>query len=166
MKFIKLIVISIVALLLLVTVMGLFFPATTVVSRAIDIQTSKHNIQQACFRLENWNQWLPVQDSSIQPKMDGKDLLLNETRISILAVTDSTLVTQWQRGTNKLISTFSIIEHDSSLYTLHWQMLETVGWKPWQRFGTMFNDKILGPTMEQGLVNIKSLSETIEKDDR
>jgi len=159
MKFIKLIVISLAVLLALVTVMGLFFPATTVVSRAIDIKSEKSKIKNETFRLENWGNWLPVQDSSFKPVVEKDDLLLNETRISLISITDSTIVTEWKRGTNKLISTFALIGHDKDLYTLHWQMVETVGWKPWQRFGTMFNDKILGPTMEKGLMNIKERCE-------
>lgn len=156
MRFIKLGFISVIILFIIALLMGLLLPSKVVVSRATDISGSADSIKPYIANLNNWYQWLPFQDTALQVKTENGILLLGKTKVQALANNDTSFVTKWSSGTNNMIATFTIISHNSNLHTLHWQMVENVGWLPWQRLGTMMNDKILGPSMEQGLTNIKN----------
>jgi hypothetical protein len=42
---------------------------------------------------------------------------------------------------------------------VQWQFEQKVKWYPWERLGSMMNDKILGTMMEKNLNNLKALVE-------
>jgi hypothetical protein len=59
-----------------------------------------------------------------------------------------------------IISGFKIIRHqqgDSA--TLQWYMDFELRWYPWEKFRSLFYENIYGLQMEQGLLNLKELSE-------
>ena len=58
MKYIKLIIISVVFLSALVTGISLLFPSKVIASRAIEVNTSADKIAYFTSDLSHWNQWM------------------------------------------------------------------------------------------------------------
>jgi thiamine kinase-like enzyme len=46
------------------------------------------------------------------------------------------------------------------LTVVQWQFEQKLKWYPWERLGSMMNDKILGTMMENNLNRLKTLAET------
>ncbi len=160
MRAFKLALISAVILFIIGTLMGLLLPSQVIVSRATDIAAPREAISSQVMQLSNWKSWIAGADTSGEVKMlDAKALQLARTIVTVYEATDTSLVTQWKSKSSLMIGSFNIISHSRNLHTLHWQMVQHVGWLPWERLGTMMNDKILGPSMEQGLDNIKKKAE-------
>jgi hypothetical protein len=42
---------------------------------------------------------------------------------------------------------------------VQWQFEQKIKWYPWEKFGSMMNDKILGTMMEKNLGNLRKLIE-------
>ncbi len=162
MKLIKLGLISLIVLGIIVTLMGLLFPSTVLVSRAVDIKAPIDSIQ---FRVGNMNQWklwiAGMNDSSVKIISDT-DAQLGNTKVQIGLVTDSTVVSTWTSPNGQQqISTIRIIGNDTQDYVVvQWQFVQQLGWYPWDRFGSMMNDKIMGTMMEQ---NLQSLKKNLEQ---
>ena len=58
------------------------------------------------------------------------------------------------------LSTIRIIGNNTQDYAVvQWQFVQQIGWYPWDRFGSMMNDKIMGTMMEQ---NLQSLKKSLE----
>jgi hypothetical protein len=43
--------------------------------------------------------------------------------------------------------------------TVQWFFEQKINWYPWERFGAMANDKIIGPVMEQSFDKLKKVLE-------
>ena len=40
--------------------------------------------------------------------------------------------------------------------TVQWQFEQTLGWLPWDRLGSMLNEKIMGPQLEANLQQLRN----------
>ncbi len=162
MRAVKLGLISITVLFIIGVLMGLLLPSRVIVSRAVDINGSRDQLKQKIFNLHQWKTWLPQADStSADVKvLNNKNIELGKTTVTIYSTTDTSIITQWKSKSSLMLGTFNIISQPNHIQTLHWQMVQNVGWLPWERLGTMMNDKILGPSMESGLNNIKEQVES------
>lgn len=161
MKLIKLGLISLLVLGIIITLMGLLFPSTVLVSRAVDIKAPIDSIQDRVSSMNQWAVWIAgMNDSSVKIISDS-DAQLDKTRVQITQVTDSTVVSSWtsQNGQQQW-STIRIIGNSTQDYVVvQWQFVQQLGWYPWDRFGSMMNDKIMGTMMEQ---NLQSLKKSLE----
>ncbi len=161
MKLIKLGLISLLVLGIIITLMGLLFPSTVLVSRAVDIKAPIDSIQDRVSSMNQWAVWIAgMNDPSVKIISDS-DALLDKTRVQITQVTDSTVVSSWtsQNGQQQW-STIRIIGNSTQDYVVvQWQFVQQLGWYPWDRFGSMMNDKIMGTMMEQ---NLQSLKKSLE----
>jgi len=162
MKLIKLGFISLIVLGIIITLMGLLFPSTVLVSRAVDIKAPIDSIQNRVSNMHQWPLWIAgMKDSSVKIISDTAAQLGN-TKVQIDQITDSTVVSIWtsQNGQQQ-VSTIRIIGNDSQDYVVvQWQFVQQLGWYPWDRFGSMMNDKIMGTMMEQ---NLQSLKKNLEQ---
>jgi hypothetical protein len=162
MKLVKLGLISLIVLGIIITLMGLLFPSTVLVSRAVDIKAPLDSIQNRVSTMNQWTLWIAgMKDSSVKIISDT-DAQLDKTKVQINQVTDSTVVSTWtsQNGQQQ-ISTIRIIGNGTQDYVVvQWQFVQQLGWYPWDRFGSMMNDKIMGTMMEQ---NLQSLKKSLEQ---
>ncbi|MEB3088255.1 hypothetical protein VJJ19_07440, partial [Parvimonas sp. D4] len=58
------------------------------------------------------------------------------------------------------ISTMRVIYQPQQGVTIvQWQFEQSIGWLPWEKLGSIMNDKILGPMMEKNLDQLRRLIE-------
>lgn len=167
MKLIKLAVISVVILFLLATGMGLLFPGTVVVSRAVDITANKDSLLPYVQNLYGWQKWIVGMNTANTTLQSAYTGTLGKTQVHITeSPANKYVVTSvwnnqeqgWQQN-----GTLSLIQQDTAQATtvVHWQFVQQLHWYPWERFGSMLNDKILGTMMEQNLHNLKKMVEQL-----
>lgn len=161
MRFIKLGLISIIALFLLATSIGLLFPSTVLVSRAIDIKSYKVPVFELVSDLRNWKDWVDGMNNSSVKIIDSSTAILGNSKVRITALTDSTIVSEWEsENASKQISTIRLIANENQKMTVvQWQFVQQVKWYPWERFSSMMNDRIIGTLLEKNLLQLKKIAE-------
>jgi carbon monoxide dehydrogenase subunit G len=161
MKLIRLALISIVMLFVLASVMGMLLPANVLVSRAVNLNVPKDSIMPYIKDIEQWRAWIEgMQDPSVKI-YSSTDADLGGTRVKITGISDTTVVSSWTgKGGNMQTSTLRLIAAPQQKLTIvQWQFEQKLKWYPWERFGSIMNDKILGTMMEKNLNNLKTLTE-------
>ena len=83
------------------------------------------------------------------------------TAVDITDITDSTIISSWTGSSgSKQLSTMRVIGDSLQKVTVvQWQFEQKLKWYPWEKLGSMMNDKILGTMMEKNLNNLKQLLE-------
>lgn len=166
MRFLKLILFSVVFLFLLLTAMGLLFPSNVLVSRAIDMQASAETAQAHVGTLTAWNGWLEGMDKAVFNDKKNNIAQIGNHTVELLSNKNGEVIAKWiGKDGSEMLSTMRIIQHESSpnTTTIQWQFEEEIGWLPWERFGSMMHDKILGAMLEKNLANLKSYIEQSNK---
>jgi len=152
-QLIKLGLISFIFLFLVITGISLLIPSHIRLSKAINMGGTNESILYYVRNKNTWPQWHPafMQDSTkrnknlvITPRLDN----------------DSEVAYQMQQpGTRPLISGWKVYHHASTdSLTLQWYMDFHLPWYPWQKFGSLLYEGTYGRMMEQGLNNLKKLS--------
>ena len=161
MRVIKLGLISLLVLMMIATAIGFLFPSTVVVSRAVDIKSVKSPVFELVADLNKWNLWVDGMNNSSVKVYNKKSAKLGNTMVSVIAITDSTVVTSWVNDQSpKQESTIRLITDSAQKVTVvQWQFIQQVKWYPWEKFSSMMNDKIIGTMIEKNLQNLKLLAE-------
>ena len=164
MKFIKLVLISIVVFFVLATTLGLLFPSTVVVSRVVDITAPKDSIFLLIKDINGWKKWMDGLNDTTVNMQNPLKAKLGKTLVTIHPSKqgDTTINAEWissNNGTqNSLIEIFQ--QPNQNTTAVHWQFVQHIGWLPWERFASMMSDKIMGTMMEKNLNNLKQLAES------
>jgi len=159
MKFIKLLIISIVVLFLLLIAFSSLLPSTVRISRAIDIADSSNLVLAKIKDMNQWQLW-----NEYVKKLPGKAVTKDSIHAKDLSITitgtDSiTVRTSWRQQNGKTFpGVFNLVPHNS-VTTVQWYFEFTIKWYPWEKFGSIIYDKQLGPQMEQSLLNLNQLLE-------
>ena len=164
MRIIKLAILSFLFLFLLVTIISLFIPGHIRISKATNIVTDDTVVYTHIKDLPEWKQWHPalknIPENEFQTLKDSS-ISIRGTTISIAERKEDEIITQMKTDKGRpIISGFKIIRHqqgDSA--TLQWYMDFKLRWYPWEKFRSLFYENIYGLQMEQGLLNLKELSE-------
>lgn len=165
MRIIKLAILSFIFLFLLVTIISLFIPGHIRISKAKNIATEDQmTYSYYITQLPKWRQWHPalknIPENEFQILKDSS-VSIRGTTIRIAERKKDELVTEMQTDNGRpILSGFKIIRHqqgDSA--TLQWYMDFKMRWYPWEKFRSLFYENIYGVQMEQGLSNLKELSE-------
>lgn len=161
MKLIRFALISVVAMFAIASFIGLLLPTNVLVSRAVNINAHKDSIISYVKDIEQWKWWMEGMNSSSIKIFSATSADLNGTAVKITQVTDSTVISTWTSKKGSLqTATFHLISNASQNITVvQWQFEEKLKWYPWERLGSMMNDKILGPMMENNLNKLKKLVE-------
>ncbi len=162
MKLIKLGLISVVVLFLITTLMSALMPSTVLVSRAININASLDSIRNLVEDIPHWKLWIEGMDKPEVKIFSTETADLGGTQVAITQKTDSTIVSTWiTRNGNEQTSTLRMISEPSHKVTIvQWQFVQKVKWYPWEKFGSMMNDKVIGTMMEKNLNTLKVLAES------
>lgn len=161
MKLIRFIVISIVVIFAIASFIGLLLPSTVLVSRAVNVSAPKDSIIRYVNDIRQWKEWMEgFRDPSVIIQ-SASFAEMNGTKVSITGLSDSTVRTVWTtRKGNFQIATMQLIgSPGQNITVVQWQFEEKLNWYPWERLGSMMNDKIIGPMMETNLNNLKRLAE-------
>ncbi|MES2004971.1 MAG: SRPBCC family protein [Bacteroidota bacterium] len=161
MKLIRLAVFSVLSLFVIASLIGILLPAHVLVSRAVDISAPKDSVVGYLKDIEQWKSWMDgMQQASVQIQ-SAKQANLAGTEVTITNISDSTVISSWvSRNGGVQTSTVRMINDTIHKQTIvQWQFEQQLKWYPWERLGSMMNDKILGTMMEKNLNNLKSLVE-------
>lgn len=136
MRILKLFLISLLFFLLLLTAVGLLFPAHVQVSRATDLPGQRRSVLMGLMQTDRFQSCLT--DSA-------------NTRIPFTVATDSSLV--WQQGKDtRVVWTFHGREGQVTLQAV---VQTRLGWLPWQRFRSLLMEPRYGPWLETRLERFK-----------
>ncbi len=161
MRLIKLALISIAGLFVLATLMTSLLPSEVIVSRAINVETPADSVLVRIRDLRQWKNWIDgMNDTSVniisatQARLGGTDVTI--TRVSATAVQST-----WRTRNGHLqVSTMNLIFSPAQHITVvQWQFQQRLSWYPWEKLGSIMNDKIIGPMMEKNLGNLKKTAE-------
>ena len=163
MRYIRLLVFSIVTLGVIITLISLFFPSDIHISRAVDITMGKEKVKALIAEPANWKQWFPGSDSATYYMEDGivKGITNKDnSRFVIAAVSDSTVIVEHTgaKGGSSMMGWRIISSGSQAGFTLQWYMDFNLSWYPWEKFSGLILDKVYGPDMERGLDNLKRLA--------
>lgn len=164
MRIIKLAILSFILIFLLITLISLFIPGSIRISKATNIAADDKIIYTYIDELPDWKQWHPA----LKNVPENEFAVLNDSSIRVQGTTvrvverkNEELITEMVTDNGRpIISVLKVIRHqegDSS--TLQWFMDFKLRWYPWEKFKSLFFENIYGFQMEQGLENLKSLSE-------
>ncbi len=167
MRFVKLALISLLVLFLLSTTMGLLFPSKVVVSRSVLIRQSPDSVMAVIGDMTRWRLWMDgVNETGLTVTAgDGKSApsaaSIGTTHIRLVSRDSLQLKTVWEGPSGRSQSSGIAVVPDSShtITAVHWYFEQELKWYPWERLGSLMNDKIMGPTMEKSLENLKKLTE-------
>jgi len=161
MKLLKLGLISLVLLFLLATIMGSLLPSKVLVSRAVNIHAPGDTVRSKIEDIRQWTEWMEGMNDSSVNIQSSVSAQIGKSQVTIAEKNDSAIVSTWVTTKGKpQISTMRIIEQPQQSVTIvQWQFEQSIGWLPWERLGSIMNDKIMGPMMENNLERLRQLIE-------
>lgn len=167
MRFIKLAVFSAVVLFFIITAIGLLLPSTVKVSRTISINASHDTTYHYINDVKYWKLWMQGAEENTITFLSsrtagiGTVAKIGTNQVSIEKSIPTFVETKW-KGESGSVQTggFNIIaDSTNQSTTVNWYFEQHLSWYPWERLASITNEKILGPTMEQSLDNLKQLLE-------
>jgi hypothetical protein len=161
MKLARLAVISLLLLFVLASFLGALLPSTVLVSRAVNVNSPKDSLMPYIKDIYQWRYWIEgMQDTSVRIYSSSR-ANLGRTAVNITEISDSTVISIWTgRSGNPQKSTVRLIGDNAQKVTVvQWQFEQKLKWYPWEKLGSIMNDKILGTMMEKNLNSLRSLAE-------
>jgi len=153
MRLLRFVFISVLVLLLLLFGIGLLMPSRVVVSRAIDLPVASTKVLPLLQNIQQWPLWMQGLDSSEVSKVNDSTFQLGKLRVNWITRNDTLLLSEWHPENGIVqISTMQLISIPGGQgCTVQWQFEQAVGWWPWERLGSMMNEKIMGPQLQTNL---------------
>ncbi len=161
MKLIKLALGSIIILFVLASLVGALLPSAVLVSRAININAPADSVSKHINDINRWGSWVEGMNNAAVTIYSPSRARIGTTDVELIRMTDSTVVSQWtgSKGTSQLSTMRLIADSLHGVTVVQWQFEQKVKWYPWEKLGSMMNDKILGTMMEKDLNQLKALLE-------
>ena len=154
MRFIKLAVISFVFLFLLISGISLFIPADIRISKAINIKAEKDSLFALISDTGKWHLWHPAYQRTIINTVE------NKIKITTLIDNDSLIAMQLNLPEKKSFkSSWQVYQLQDDSLTLQWFMDFNLKWYPWHKFSSLLYEERYGIMMQNGLTNLKEISE-------
>jgi hypothetical protein len=154
-RLVKLALISIVLLFVVITAISFLIPSHIRISKAINIHGDKDSILGLIDDTANWKRW--------HPAFIPNDSARNFPSVNIVQKfqNDSEVVMHLQQaGKPEVVNGWKLYEHPQvDSLTLQWYMDFHLKWYPWRKFGALFYENTYGVMMQEGLDNIKQLSD-------
>lgn len=168
MRIIKLLVVSLVILVLVITALSFIIPSNIRISRTVRIQANKEAVMLQLKDPVKWKKWYPGADSvSFLSDSGIVNGFLFHSRpdysLIISDIRDNEVVALIERGNNKekIILTWRVYpENNLENVTLQWYMDFHLKWYPWQKFSALAYDKYYGSQMDAGLLRLRNELET------
>jgi hypothetical protein len=165
MRQIKAIFLSFLLVAVLLCLISLLLPSKSVVSRSIDITGSKHRLQQFVGQANQWRHWnkaiksVDSVGSTLQVDTVNNTLSVENITLRIKKESDSLFtITTSVAKEESMLSNIRIYYGDST-HTLNWKWHFTTKWYPWERFKSIFYDKMFGAVLDSNLTALKKVVE-------
>jgi hypothetical protein len=162
MRWIKLLILSVLIMFLLLTTIAAFLPSQVRISRAIDINQPASKIYPQIAYLKNWENWNLYIQKMDDHHADEDSISGSKLRIRVKGRRANLVSSEWEQLQGKKFTAgFRLIEHSSST-TVQWYFDFRFKWYPWEKFGSIVYDAQIGPVMEKSLGNLKTAIEQIQ----
>jgi len=161
MKYVKLLLISVVVFFLIVTGFSLFIPSHVRISRATNIAPDGDSVLQRICDLDKWKTWHPqLATVALKDAVYANDRVIkataNGTRLSVLKCSGAEVTVQMQKGNQPINNNWILIKHGTTDSLTLQNFIEfDFKWYPWEKFSSLMLEGSYGPVMEQGLANLK-----------
>jgi len=167
MRLFKLVITSLIILFAIITAIGLFFPSTVRVSRAVNIAASYDTVYKYLEDVKYWKLWMDGADTatiaflSTRTAGEGTVATIGTGQVTITRCTKDSIYSIWKSAKGNIQnSAFTFLNNTAQQNTtVQWYFDQKLNWYPWERFGSMANDKILGPIMEESFNKLKQVLE-------
>ncbi len=172
MRLLRLVFISIVVLFLVLSFVFALFPSDIRLSKVLAVRSSAEKTAAVIGDLQTWDAWNHLMDKSsaktFSSPASGKGAYVKAGQMQVTIVYNSpdSIATSWAKADKKPFnSSFRITAlPDSAGYNMvavEWSMYFHFRWYPWEKMGSLFYDKLLGPEMEISLLDLKHYVEKI-----
>lgn len=153
MRLLRFFLISALVFSLLLFGIGMLMPSRVVVSRAIDLPVARTKVLPLLQNIQQWSLWMQGLDSSAIKMLNDSTYQLGKLGVNWITRNDTLLLSEWHPENGTLqISTMQLISIPQGQgCTVQWQFEQSVGWWPWERLGSMMNEKIMGPQLQTNL---------------
>ncbi|MFN2458367.1 MAG: SRPBCC family protein [Chitinophagaceae bacterium] len=156
MRFIKLFLLSIMVFFIILTCISLLIPSHIRIAKATDINASADKVFSFIKDTTKWSIWHPTYG----PANSSASLSNRTTQLKIIKNTDSTFILNFEAGKRTVANSWQVYQFPQNRsLTLQWYMDFKLRWYPWEKFSSLLFKKTYGAMMEQGLENIKKVSE-------
>lgn len=161
MRLIKLAVISVVVLFAVAVFIGALLPSTVLVSRAVNINVPADSVLKYTGDIREWKNWIEGLNDTTMKISSPRAAMLGNTSVVVTGVSDSAVLSTWKTSNGTIQqSTINIIPGPGQVTIVQWQFVQKLKWYPWEKLGSMMNDKIMGTMMEKNLSHLKEYLET------
>ena len=157
MRFIKLVIISLIVLASLITGLSALFPSTVIVSRAMEVSALPSQIEKYTSNLKEWKYWMSDLKQN-KVVWVGDTVKISTQSINLVSKNENSATFNWvAAGQRPYIVKIEWIPLQKGIYVIHWSFVQHVKWYPWEKFQTLLNEKVLGYKMESELANLRDL---------
>ena len=157
MRFIKLVIISLIVLATLITGLSALFPSTVIVSRAMEVSALPSQIEKYTSNLKEWKYWMSDLKQN-KVVWVGDTVKISTQSINLVSKNENSATFNWvAAGQRPYIVKIEWIPLQKGIYVIHWSFEQHVKWYPWEKFQTLLNEKVLGYKMESELANLRDL---------
>jgi len=171
MKYLKILLAVVAALVLAVLVYAMTLPSDISISRTIKINVPESYAFDYLYVLKNWVEWTTWKefDSTLVYSYPGKSegegakQKWNGEFSEAAALTFKTISApekinfhlEWNKGETSFSGYIKTKEMDRTHTNIEWVHYKNVGWNPFMRILGSMLDNVMGPNFDKGLKNLK-----------
>jgi hypothetical protein len=165
MKFLRLVIISLIFFSLIITGISLFIPSHVTISRAVQINNSREAVMEVLSDPAQWRDWYPSAHSADLYYENGtiRGLILDDVKkryIVVNEVKQNEVVAAYVLANRRVKTGWQVAPPVGyGPVTVQWYMDFHLRWYPWEKFSSFMFERVYGPQIQQGLDNLKSLLE-------
>jgi hypothetical protein len=165
MRFLRLVIISLVFFSLIITVISLFIPSHVTISRVVHINNSREAVMDELSDPARWKDWYPSAQSAELYYENGttRGLILDDIKkryIVLVDVKGNEVVAAYVLPNRKVKTGWQVAPSVGyTVVTVQWYMEFHLRWYPWEKFSSFMFERVYGPQLQQGLDNLKSVLE-------
>jgi hypothetical protein len=171
MKYIKLLLISLLTFFILFTLIGLLFPSSIKAVRAVVINKKQQDVMKQLVVNENWIKWYPYFNPPTEAAVsikgdttsflnDKKELLLFNKKADSNNIAFT--IKAWN-GFEVHENIFALpINGDSTQTQVVWNETEHLKWYPWERFRGLLMERTKGIYIDTALYHFKAYVEAMK----
>ena len=164
MRFLRLVLVSIIVFALVIIFLFSLFPKNPSVSRVIKIHGSQEELTRILTDLSNWpawNQFLAESDEgkirvSAPSNLPGSTIQKGQLTVRLISSGIDSVLTLWTNSQGRSFSSvFLLMPADKDSTYIQWKFSFHLHWYPWEKLGSMFYERQFGPVMEKSLFNLE-----------
>ena len=167
MRYLKALIIGLLALFILLTIIGLLMPSSVTVGRSIEIHAPVDSVRFYTNDPANWRQWINGADTAYFKQLTSitnqkkSKIILGTYTVTVVDNDPKYMITLWQgQNTKEQLNRIELYYNSSTAITVvNWSFQQQLSLFPWDRLGAMLYDKVYGPSMEVSLARLKQVCE-------